>query len=196
MLSLSLLLHTLSTVSPATLAGAVAVLLNCAWPLQRDRRVILALQCVAAALFGFHYLMLGAPTAAGLCLAAIAQGASAALISNRRIRLGVFAATVAAGVASTVLTFTGLPSVLAQTGSLLTATGRLQRGTQAIRWCFLAAEVFWVSHNLIVGSVWGLTSDTLSVAMLLIGLWRGRVRGAGFAGLLPQGFRLPGLAAA
>jgi hypothetical protein len=81
----------------------------------------------------------------------------------------------------TVTTFAGLPSLLAQTGSLFTATGRLQRSTQSIRWLFLAAEVFWTSHNLIVGSVWGLTSDTMGVTMLVLGLWRGRK----VAGLAP-----------
>jgi hypothetical protein len=71
--------------------------------------------------------------------------------------------------------------VLAQTGSLFTATGRLQRSAQSIRWCFLAAEAFWTTHNVMVGSPWGLTSDALGVTMLAIGLWRGRK----VAGLAP-----------
>lgn len=196
MFSLTMVLHSLSSVSPATLAGALAVLVNCSWPLQRDRRVILGLQCAGATLFGMHYLLLGAPTAAAMCAAGVIQGASAALIGSRRLRTGIFAATIIAGLASTVAMFTGLPSVLAQTGSLLTATGRLQREPQSIRWCFLIAEVFWVSHNLIVGSPWGLTSDALGVTMLTIGLWRGRTRGAGAAGLLPARVRQWRLAAA
>ena len=178
MLSLTMVLHALTAVSPATVAGAAAVLANCCWPLQRNRRIILALQCAGSTLFGLHYLLLGAPTAAAMCAVAVLQGASAVLISGRVLRISIFAATIVAGVATTVATFSGLPSLCAQTGSLLTATGRLQRQPQAIRWCFLAAEVFWVSHNLMVGSVWGLTSDTLSVTLLLLGLWRGRVRGA------------------
>jgi hypothetical protein len=185
MFSLSLLLHTFATLSPATLAGALAVSVNCLWPLQRNRRLILGLQCTGSLLFGLHYLLLGAPTAAAMCAAGVMQGASAALISSRRLRIGIFASTLAAGFAVTVATFAGVSSVLAQTGALLSATGRLQRAPQAIRWCFLASEVFWVSHNLLVGSQWGLTSDTLGVTMLLIGLWRGRRRGEGLRGVLP-----------
>ena len=185
MFSLSMVLHSLANVSPATLAGALAVLANCTWPLQRNRRVILALQCAGATLFGLHYLMLGAPTAAAMCAAGVAQGASAALISSRRIRIGIFATTILAGFAVTVTTFSGITSVLAQTGALLSASGRLQREAQAIRWCFLVSEVFWVSHNLMVGSQWGLTSDALSVTMLVFGLWRGRTPGIGLAGMLP-----------
>jgi hypothetical protein len=175
-----LLQHVLA-VPPATFAGALGVLANCVWPLQRERRVILALQCVGAAMFGVHYLLLGAPTAAAMCVGAIVQGIAAATIANRRVQLSIVGVTLAAGLTVTVTAFTGLPSVLAQTGSLFTAYGRLQRSAQSIRWCFLIAEAFWTTHNVIVGSPWGLTSDTMGVTMLIVGLWRGRTDG----GLLP-----------
>ncbi len=191
MFSLSMILHSLAAVSPATLAGALAVAVNCAWPLQRDRRLILGLQCAGSTLFGLHYLLLGAPTASAMCVAGVMQGASAALLSSRRLRIGIFAATILAGLATTIATFSGATSVLAQTGALLSASGRLQRQAQSIRWCFLASEVFWVSHNIMAGSIWGLTSDTLGVTMLLAGLWRGRTQGGRLFGLLPEGAHMP-----
>jgi Bacterial inner membrane protein len=184
-LSLMMLLHNLAHLAPATFAGALGVMANCAWPLQRERRVILALQCAGSIMFGLHYLLLGAPTAAAMCVASVVQGVSAVAISGRRLRLSIFAATIVGGLGVTIATFAGVTSVLAQTGSLLTATGRLQRSAQSIRWCFLAAEVFWTSHNLLVGSPWGLTSDTLGVTMLAIGLWRGRKQGALLPWLAP-----------
>ena len=52
--SLLMLLHTLASLPPATFAGALGVLANCAWPLQRERRLILALQCAGALMFGIH----------------------------------------------------------------------------------------------------------------------------------------------
>ena len=183
--SLTLLLHHMLSLPPANYAGALGVLANCVWPLQRQRRVILALQCVGALMFGLHYLLLGAPTAAAMCVGSVIQGASVALIRNRRLRLSVVGLTLATGLGVTVATFAGVTSVLAQTGSLLTATGRLQRNVQAIRWCFLIAEAFWTSHNLLVGSSWGLTSDSMAVTMLVIGLWRGRTQGGLFPFLAP-----------
>jgi hypothetical protein len=171
--SATLLLHPFAALSPATCAGALAVIVNASWPLQKSRRVILALQTASALLFGLHYLLLGAPTAAAMNAAGVVQAVSAAAIGNRRLRLAVFGATIAAALATTVATFAGVTSVLAQSGGLLSALGRLQRSAQAIRWCFLGSEVFWVSHNLLVGSRWGLTSDALAVSMLLIGLVRG-----------------------
>lgn len=171
--SATLLLHPFADLAPATVAGALAVMVNCAWPLQKSRRVILALQTASALLFGLHYLLLGAPTAAAMNAAGVIQAVSAAMIGNRRLRLSVFGATIAAALATTIATFAGITSILAQSGALLSALGRLQRGAQAIRWCFLGSEVFWVSHNLLVGSRWGLTSDALAVTTLTIGLWRG-----------------------
>lgn len=184
-LSATMLAHHLAALPPSTFAGALAVLVNCSWPLQRSRRVILALQSAAAVLFGIHYLLLGAITAAAMNAAGMIQGVSAATISGRRLRGGVFAATIVASVAITIGTFAGVTSLLAQSGALLSAAGRLQRAPQAIRWCFLASEVFWVTHNVLVGSRWGLTSDALAVATLLIGLWRNRARVAA----LPSGFQ-------
>ena len=169
----NLLLTSFTTLPPATYAGALAVAVNCSWPLQKSRRLILALQTASALLFGLHYLLLGAPTAAAMNAAGVIQAVSAAMIGNRRLRLSIFGATILASLATTIATFAGATSVLAQTGGLFSALGRLQRGTQAIRWCFLGSEVFWVSHNLLVGSRWGLTSDTLAVTTLAIGLWRG-----------------------
>lgn len=174
--SASLLLHPFAGLAPATVAGALAVAVNCAWPLQKNLRVILALQTASALLFGLHYMLLGAPTAAAMNAAGVIQAVGAATIANRRLRLSVFGATIVAALATTVATFAGVTSVLAQSGALLSALGRLQRGTQAIRWCFLASEVFWVSHNLLVGSRWGLTSDALAVTTLTVGLWRGGAR--------------------
>lgn len=161
----------------ATLAGAAAVAINGSWPLLHSRRRILALQVLSSLLFGLHYFLLGASTGAAMCLAGAAQGLAAVLLRGRAARLGVFGATVAAGLTVTAATWSGLPSLCAQGGQLLSAAGRLCRSAQSIRWCFLAAEGFWVAHNLMVGSRWGLASDALAVSMLALGLWRAR-RGA------------------
>lgn len=159
---------------PSNLAGALAVCCACIWPQLRRRKAILAIQVAGSGLFALHYLLLGAPTAAAMCSAGAAQGLAAALIARRRLRLGVYGAAVAGGVALTLATWSGLPSLLAQCGQLGSAAGRLQRDLQRLRLCFLGSTLFWVSHNLLTGSVWGLASDTLTLTSLVTGLWRNR----------------------
>ena len=166
----------------ATLVGAVAIAINASWPLLRDRKRILSLQVLSATLFATHYALLGAATASAMCVAGIIQGVSAVLLRRRALRLGAFGATLAGGLALTVATWSGLPSLCAQSGQALSALGRLQRSPQALRWCFLSSECFWTCHNLLVGSRAGLISDALATSMLLLGLWRNRTARAGEPG--------------
>ena len=168
--------------SLATLVGAVAIAINTSWPLLRDRKRILGLQVLSATLFAAHYALLGAATASVMCVAGIVQGISAVFLRRRAPRLGAFGATLAGGLALTVATWSGLPSLCAQSAQALSAFGRLRRSPQALRWCFLSSECFWTCHNLLVGSRAGLTSDALATSMLLLGLWRNRTARVGKPG--------------
>ncbi len=161
---------------PAMLAGAVAVMISCSWPLMRTRNAMFAVQMTGASLFGLHYALLGSPTAAVMCTVGIAQTIAITRLRRRAVRHTVFGATIVASLCMTAATWIGLPSALAQTGQLCGAFGRLQRDVQQLRWCFLAGEAMWTAHNIAVGSPWGLLSDTLVVTTLVIGLWRGRPR--------------------
>ena len=54
------------------------------------QRFAASAQSAAALLFGLHYLLLGAITAAAMNAAGVIQGVSAATLSSRRWRVGVF----------------------------------------------------------------------------------------------------------
>jgi uncharacterized membrane protein (UPF0136 family) len=158
----------------ATVAGALGVAANCVWPLLGGRRQILAMQVFACMMFALHYRMLGAGTGSAMCLVGALQALISASLRSTWARRGAFGAALAASLAITAATWSGLPSGLALCGQSMGALGRLQRSEQAIRLSFLGSEMFWTAHNTVVGSSWGLTSDAMSVTMLLIGLWRGR----------------------
>ena len=164
----------LCTLHLSTVVGALAVAVNSSWPLLRHRKRILAVQAVGSSLFGVHFLLIGSSTAAAMCAAGIIQGVTAAVVARRGVRLGIVGATLLAGASVTLLTWHGLPSAFAQAGGLFSASGRLQRDAQRLRWLFLGSEMCWTTHNLMVGSPWGLTSDTLAITLLTAGLWRGR----------------------
>ena len=171
---LSLLPSSAFLLEPANIAGFVALGSSVTWPLLRRRRAILIVQVAGSLLFGLHYLLLGAGTAAAMCVLGALQGVALVTLIGRRQRIGVVGGTMAIGVLVTALTWNGLPSVLSQGGQAMSAIGRLQLDTQRLRLWFLVSVVFWCSHNLLVGSVFGLASDTLSLTSLLVGLWRGR----------------------
>lgn len=164
----------LSGLHLSTVVGVLAVLANTSWPLVRNRRRILAVQALGSSLFGFHYLLIGAGTGAAMCAASIIQSVTAALVTRRGIRLSVVGATLLAGTTMTVLTWHGLSSAFALATGLLSASGRLQRDAHRLRCLFLGAVLCSMTHNVLVGSPWGLTSDTLALTMLAAGLWRGQ----------------------
>ncbi len=165
-----------ASTSPGVMVfGAAAVASSCIWPLLASRERMLALQVVGSLLFGMQYFLLGAHTAAAMGVAGAVQGVAAVKLRPAP-RNAVFAVTVALSLAVTAITWQGVPSALAQTGQLLSAFGRLRRDPQNIRLSFLASEVFWTSHNLLVGSLWGLVSDTMTVVTILVGLWRHHLR--------------------
>jgi hypothetical protein len=173
---LDTLLVAFTTLTPATVAGALGVTANCVWPLLGSRRRILGVQVLSSIMFGLHFTLLGAHTAAAMCVAGGLQGVAASMLRRRWVRNTVFGLTIVGGLAITAATWSGLPSLLAQSGQLMSAFGRLQPGPQTIRLVFLGSEALWTAHNLLVGSAWGLVSDAMAVTMLLIGLWRGWAR--------------------
>lgn len=168
------LASSLSVMHLSTVVGALAVMANGMWPLLRDRKRILAAQAIGSSLFGLHYLLIGATTGAAMCAASIIQSVTAALVARRGMRLGIVGATLLAGATMTVLTWHGLSSAFAQATGLLSASGRLQRDAQRLRWLFLGSVLCSVTHNFLVGSPWGLITDGTALAMLTAGLWRGR----------------------
>jgi hypothetical protein len=165
----------LAGIGPAAWVGAVGVATGCVWPLFNSRRRILAIQVAGSLLFALYYWLLGAHTGAAMCVAGALQGVAAATLSRRRA-LGVIGLTVAVSLGVTALSWAGLSSALAQGGQIASAIGRLRRTPQAIRFSFLGSEAFWTSHNLLVGSRWGLVSDTMAVTTLLIGIGRSWAR--------------------
>lgn len=175
---LSILPSPAALMEPANVAGFLALGSSVTWPLLRRRKAILVVQVAGSLLFALHYLLLGAATAAAMCVMGALQGVALVVLIDRGRRIGVVAVTIGIGVLVTAFTWTGLPSLLSQGGQAMSGIGRLQLDTQRLRLWFLASVAFWCSHNLMVGSVFGLASDTLALTSLLLGLWRNRATAA------------------
>ncbi|KAA2237469.1 YgjV family protein [Salinarimonas soli] len=154
--------------------GALAVLVGSCVGLMPRRNLLLAASALCSGLFCIHFLRLGSSTGAAMCVISLLQSLAATRIEGggRPAWLGgFFALTCAAAAALTVATWTGWPSALAGTGALLAAAARLQPDIQRMRLLLLACSGAWIGHNIVVGSVFGLTCDVLSVSSVLLALW-------------------------
>ncbi len=158
------------------LFGSLGLILGFTAGVMPRRTWILAASAACAACFGAHYLTLGALTGTAMCAISVLQS----LVSLRCVgapgRGGwvppVFAASTLAAACLTMATWNGWPSACAAAGALLATGARLQAAPQAMRQLFLGASLCWAGHNLLVGSVFGLTCDVLTILGLAIALLR------------------------
>ncbi len=167
----------LSALSPTDIMGATGVALGSTWALFRSRRTILACQAMGSIAFCLHYVLLGSGTAAISCAMSIVQ--SIAGYSGRRPPwLGpLYIATYLVVVCGAVVTWHGLPSGFVIAAAFFAALGRWQTNPQRMRLVFLFCSANWVMHNSLVGTVFGLTSDTIALSTISLGLWRNRTVG-------------------
>lgn len=140
------------------------------------RRWMLLASAACAACFGAHYLTLGALTGTAMCAISVLQS----LVSLRCVGVPgrsrwvrpLFAASTLAAACLTAATWNGWPSACAAVGTLLATGARLHEAPQVMRLLFLGASLSWAGHNLLVGSVFGLTCDVLTILGLVIALLR------------------------
>ena len=137
---------------------------------------ILAASAACATCFALHYLTLGALTGTAMCAISVMQSLVALTCLGAPRRSGwvhpLFAASTLAAAGPTITTWNGCPSACAAIGTLLATAARLNAAPQTMRLLFLGASLCWAGHNLLVGSVFGLTCDLLTLLGLVIALGR------------------------
>lgn len=171
-------------VTAADVFGAAAFAGSCLWPLMKKRRALLAGQAVTNLMFIIHYVLLGAHTAAALCLLVVTQALAAMPEGRSRWQTAAFAATVPAIAAIAVFTWSGLPSALSSLGITFSTLARWQSDAVRMRLFLLVAGAFWISHNAVVMSPFAMASDVFSAAANLLRL-RGERRKAAMPAPVP-----------
>lgn len=156
----------------AALFGAMAVAATLIWPFCSGRCTILSIQCVGAGAFALHFLLIGSGTAAITSLIALIQLLAAATSQSRSQLWLIYSTSGIALILAIVMTWNGLPTIFAGIGSLLAAVARLQQSAARMKAGFLISAPFWVTHNFLVGSIFGLTVDVVSTTSLVVALCR------------------------
>lgn len=156
----------------ALLLGLAGVLLNILWPLRRGRRVMLLIQALAGLCFAAHYAMIGARTGSLMNGLAALQALAAIPLGTRPGFRTVYLLTLPAIALGLALTWMGWPSACAALGMAGISLGRYQTRVLPFRVILLATIPCWVGHNILVGSLPGLLSDTLVTISSIVGLRR------------------------
>ncbi|MDP2360093.1 MAG: YgjV family protein [bacterium] len=156
----------------ALLLGLAGVLLNILWPLLGRRGVMLLVQAVAGLCFLAHYALIGAFTGSLMNALAALQALAAIPLGTRPGFRTVYLLTLPAIGLGLVFTWSGAASVYAALGMAGISLGRYQTKVLPFRIILLVTIPFWVGHNLLVGSLPGLLSDTLVSISSAVGLRR------------------------
>lgn len=158
------------------LFGLLGICLGFATGLMPQRRMILLTSAACGLCFSVHFLRLGSSTGMAMNLISVAQSLLAAryvTASGRPVWLNAaFAAAALLAITLTVSTWNGWPSAFAGLAALLAAAARLQSSSQALRVLLIGAGLLWASHNVLVGSVCGLTCDCLGLIALIAAFLR------------------------
>jgi hypothetical protein len=145
-------------------AGLVAMVCFIAWPLFQARWMMLIAYIGNNLCFALHYALLGHWTAVAMNgLMSVQTVVAIMLVRQPRLRWAYYALMPMLVLAS-VVTWQGVPSLLAAAATTLSTIGRMQTNDVILRALLLAATPFWAVHDLIVGSFPGLIADVLSMA--------------------------------
>ena len=155
----------------ASAFGFAGVVANLTWPLMRSRSALLAWQVVACALMLIHFELIAAHSGALIMFVAGAQTALAIPLGrSSRFKL-IYLGSLALTPAICFLSWQGPESVFSSLALAIVCVANFQLNQLHQRALLITAIFAWVAHNVMVGSVPGLVSNTLafcvSAAMLL-----------------------------
>ncbi|HEV7371772.1 YgjV family protein [Arenibaculum sp.] len=153
----------------ASLFGVIGMACLVSWPLFRSRTGMLTAQLGIAFGLGFHYLLLGAHTAAIMQALSFAQVLAAIPLGRRPGLYAFYLALIPVIATAAALTWSGAPSFFSAAGLAFITLGRMQTNTTALRVLMLCAGPFWMTHDWMVGSLPAFAAD---IASFSIGLWR------------------------
>lgn len=136
----------------APLFGVAGLAAQMAWPFFRNRDSILTVQLGGACSFAASYALMGQQTATAVCLTGAIQTTVALLAGERPWLSYMGYAFLPVVLTVGVVTYAGLPTILAVTACCLIMIGRMQRDTLRMRGVQLTASPFGAAHDVAVGA--------------------------------------------
>lgn len=152
----------------ANLIGIVCVALGATWPLYKTRHAVLWAQAAVHVAFSAHFFFLGVHTASLMNALGLGQALAAIPLGKRPGFKIIYLFTLPLIATGAYMTWQGLPSVFAALGLALFSLARYQTNTMAMRTLMLLGIMGWSVHDIMVLSIPGMATDTLS---FLTSIW-------------------------
>jgi len=113
--------------------------------------------------FMLHYALLDQWTAVSMNgILAVQTVVAMRLVTSPHLRLVYYALMPVLAFVS-LITWQGVPSLLAGAAAALSTLGRMQTNDGSLRLWLLASAPFWMAHDVVVGSLPGQVADILSM---------------------------------
>jgi hypothetical protein len=133
----------------------------------RRRGAVLACFVAATLLLGIHFWLLDARTAAILAILASVRYTAAIWLPSRRLLYIFLPPVYLIG----VLTWSGLLTLVAVTGSTLSAVASIRTNRQLREWS-MAASVVWIVHDVLAGSPGAILMESAFLVSNGVGYYR------------------------
>ncbi len=149
------------------LVGVVFLFALASFQFRDKRQVLICLAC-SAALLGVHFYLVGASTAAALGVIAAIRFLTAVFTTSRWL-LALFLALV---MVNAVISYAGLTTVLATLAATTTTAASFLAADKRFRELMAIGSLFWIIHNLLVGSPGAVVLEGFFLGSNLVAYYR------------------------
>ena len=156
--------------------GVAALAINLRGLAQKSDRSLQKSGAWSSALWALNSTLLGAHSAAAMCLLSVGRQATAASIDRQasRAKALVCTAFLLATVIVSILTWNGPASASTTAASLLATWAMFYLAGARLRAALAVVAVLWIHHGIVYAAWWQLASTLLSLSMATFGAWRTR----------------------
>ncbi len=153
------------------LVGVVFLFALASFQFRDKRHVLICLAC-SAAMLGVHFYLVEACTAAALGVIAAIRFLTAVVTTSRWL-LALFLMLV---MANAVISYAGLTTVLATVATTTTTTASFLAADKRFRELMAVGSLFWIVHNVLVGSPGAVVLEGFFLCSNLVGYYRFHLR--------------------
>lgn len=134
----------------------------------KERPKIIACLIISCILISCHFAILGYWTATGLGLLATVRFMASLFTTSKKV-MGLF---MCASVAISIVSYSGILSILSCLGSLFGTVGTFCKDDKRLRQILLVGTSLWLVHNILAKSPTAVLMEALFIASNLVGYYR------------------------